>query len=374
MADAKFIYDSAERNADLYYATRFAAPDPFIYFEVRGKKYLVLSDLEIDRGKKIATVERVLSLASYAKLAEKKNRSFTIVDVLKEIFSEHGIKKLVVPQTMSFAMADALRKKGFRVEPGPVPFYEERLAKTPEERKLIERSQRVIFEAMRLARETLEKSRIKGDRLAYRGKTLTSEMMQQILRVFLLERNHFAPEIIVACGMHSIDPHDRGAGPLRPHKAIIVDIFPRSSATMYYGDATRTFCKGRAPDALKRMYATVKEGQELGISKLRAGVNGRLVHESIMRYFEKKGYVTGVKGGRRQGFFHSTGHSIALDLPEEPGRLGPRDFIVPMGYVTSVEPGLYYAAVGGVRIEDLVYVTKKGCEILSRYPKRLEVR
>lgn len=374
MAEAKFIYDSAERNADLYYATHFAAPDPFIYFEVKGKKYLVLSDLEIDRGKKVARVDRVLSLSSYVKRAEKKKKVFTIIDVLKEIFSEHRIKKLVVPQTTSFNLVDALRRNGLKVEAGTSPFYEERLSKTAEEMRLIEASQKVIFAAMRLAEETIKKSRIKGDRIIYRGSALTSEKMQQLLRVFLLERDHFAPEIIVACGMHAIDPHDRGSGPLIPHKSIIVDIFPRSGKTMYYGDATRTFCKGRAPDALKRLYATVKEGQEMGISKLRAGINGRLVHESIMRYFEKEGYQTGEKGGRRQGFFHSTGHSIGLDLHEEPGRIGPRDFIIPNGYITSVEPGLYYAAIGGVRIEDLVYVTKKGCEILSHYPKKLEIR
>jgi Xaa-Pro aminopeptidase len=275
---------------------------------------------------------------------------------------------------MSFNLADGLRKKGYKLEAGPVPFYQERLAKTAEEKRLIEGSQKVIFEAMRLAEGTLRKSRIKGDRIIYRGETLTSEKMQQLLRVFLLERDHFAQEIIVACGMHAIDPHDRGSGPLRPHKSIIVDIFPRSGKTMYYGDATRTFCKGRAPDALKRLYATVKEGQELAISKLRAGVNGKSVHESVMKYFEKKGYKTGEKGGRRQGFFHSTGHSIGLDLHEEPGRIGPRDFIIPKGYVTSVEPGLYYAAIGGVRIEDLVYVTNTGCDILSHYPKNLEIR
>ncbi len=373
MGSAKFIYDSAERNADLFYATKFAAPDPFIYFENSGKKYLVLSDLEIDRGKKEADVDHVLSLPVYTKRAENKNKKFTIIDVLHEIFSERRIKKLVVPQNMSFNLVDGLRRKGFKIEAGPTPFYPERLEKTPEEKKLIEKSQKIVFEAMGLAERTLKQSKIRNGDIIYRGSVLTSDKMQQMIKVFLLERDHFASEVIVSCGMHSIDPHDRGTGPLKAHKSIIVDIFPRSTKTMYYADATRTFCKGEAPESLRRLYATVKQGQELGISKVRAGINAKIVHEAILKFFSGRGYETGEKGGRRQGFFHSTGHSIGLDLHEEPGRIGPRDFIIPNGYVTSVEPGLYYASIGGVRIEDLVYVTKKGCEILSHYPKKLEV-
>jgi Xaa-Pro aminopeptidase len=93
-----------------------------------------------------------------------------------------------------------------------------------------------------------------------------------------------------------------------------------------------------------------------------------------LKFFDENGYKTGVKAGRRQGFFHSTGHGLGLELHEEPARIGPRDFVLKAGNVVTVEPGLYYKDIGGVRIEDVVYVTKKGCEILSGYPKNLEIR
>lgn len=374
MAEAKFIYDSAEKNADLYYATKFAAPDPFIFLENKGKKYLVLSDLEIDRGKREAEVDKVLSLAQYVKRAEKKNKKFTIIDVLYEIFSEQRVKKLLVPQNTPFNLVDGLRRRGYRVEAGPTPFYPERFSKTSEERKIIEKMQGIIFQAMRMAEETLAKSRIKGNRLIYRGNPLTSEMLRRMINVFFLEHDCVASDTIVACMPHSIDPHDMGSGFLKPHQSIIVDMYPKSLKTLYYGDATRTFCKGRAPDALKKLYATVKEGQALGLKMVRAGINGKKIHESILKFFADRGYKTGEMNGRKQGFIHSTGHSIGLEIHEEPGRIGPRDFILKKGYIMSVEPGLYYASIGGVRIEDLAYVTNRGCEILASYPKHLEIR
>ena len=128
---------------------------------------------------------------------------------------------------------------------------------------------------MRLARDVLAVSKIKSNRLSYKGKVLTSDRLRTMINVFLLEKGYAADDTIVASGSHAIDPHDIGSGPLYPHQSIIVDIFPKSINTGYCGDATRTFCRGRAPDALKKMYATVKKGQELGVSMVKAGVNGR---------------------------------------------------------------------------------------------------
>ena len=73
-----------------------------------------------------------------------------------------------------------------------------------------------------------------------------------------------------------------------------------------------------------------------------------------------------------QGFFHSTGHGLGLEI-HEPPRLGPNQERLRKGHVLTVEPGLYYPQIGGVRLEDVVMVTNRGCERLSHYPHRLEV-
>ncbi len=373
MSQARFIYDSTEKNSDLYYATQFRAPDAFIFFEHRGKKYMVMNDLEIDRARKESCAHRVLSINGYVKRAEAAKEKPGQADVIHEILSERKIRSLEVPLSMSFALVDALRKRGYKIEAGPYPFYPERLEKDNEEKRNILVTQLTVFAAIGMARDAIADSKVKNRQLVLRGRPLTSDRLRTMINVFLLERGYVASDTIVSCGAHSIDPHDIGAGPLRPNEPIIVDVFPRSIKTLFYGDATRTFCKGRAPDALKKIYATVKEGQKLGLSMVREGINGRRIHEAILALFEKRGYSTGEKGGRMQGFFHGTGHGLGLDLHEEPVRITHRDYVLKKGNVISVEPGLYYKGIGGVRIEDIVFVTKTGCDVLGRFPKELEI-
>lgn len=373
MLYAHFIYDVSERNSDLFYATGFLAPDPFVFFSVKGKKYAVLSDLEIDRARREAKVHKVLSLNPFIALARKKKKDPTQADVIHEILAEHRIKRLAVPVEAPYALMEALRRKGYAIEAGPFPFFEERLVKGKEELRYITASQRAVFAAMGLARDILAKSRIKDRRLVYRGEALTSERLRTKINVFLYERGFEAAGTIVSCGRHAIDPHDVGAGPLMPHSSIIVDIFPRSIKTRYFGDATRTFCRGRAPEALRRMYEAVKAAQRMAVEMVRPGVNGRAIHEAVHRFFDECGYPTRVFRGRNEGFFHGTGHAIGLDVHEEPARITYRDYILKKGNVMSCEPGLYYPGIGGVRIEDLVCVTARGCEVLGRFPKVLEI-
>ena len=151
-----------------------------------------------------------------------------------------------------------------------------------------------------------------------------------------------------------------------------MDIFPRSEKTLYYADFTRTVVRGKASPRLKKMYAAVKEGQEIAFKMIRHGMTSKKVHETIRARFTQLGFKTGVRDGRMQGFFHSTGHGLGLDI-HEPPRIGPGDDILKVGQVVTVEPGLYYKGVGGVRLEDVVVVTKTGCRNLTKFSRFLEV-
>jgi len=374
MSTARLIYDSTEHDMDLYYAIKMFVPDAFPYLEVRGKKIMIMNDLEIDRAKKQANVDQVWSINPFIETAKKKNKQITSADVIHEILRKAKVKKVQMPSNSSFALVDALRKKGIKIISGGNPFYSQRIIKTPEEVRIMEKAQRTVFAALRKVEDALRASRIKSGKLYHKGTILTANRVRSIIDVFLMEKGYIASDTIVACGIHSIDPHDVGSGPLKANESIIVDIFPKSLKTGYHGDATRTFCKGKASPALKKMYGVVKKGQELGIKKLQAGVNGKKVHEGIIALFEKEGYHTGEKDGRMQGFFHGTGHGIGLEVHEGPRTVAAVDHKLRAGEMTSVEPGLYYKGIGGVRIEDLVCITKGGCEILSHYPKRLEIR
>ncbi len=117
------------------------------------------------------------------------------------------------------------------------------------------------------------------------------------------------------------------------------------------------------------MYKAVLRGQKLGITLIKDGVKTSDVHQSIVDFFRKSGFETGYINGKHQGFIHSTGHGLGLEI-HEPPRIGYGEGILKEGNVVTVEPGLYYEKLGGIRIEDVVVVKKDRCLNLTRYPKR----
>src|SRR4030095_2956861 len=109
----------------------------------------------------------------------------------------------------------------------------------------------------------------------------------------IVEAGGLASHTIVAGGNQGCDPHEKGFGPLRANEPIIIDIFPRSQKTGYFGDITRTVVRGRASEPVKKLYATVQRGQEIAFEKMQVGVPTVEVHNSVQQYFAKKGYKTG---------------------------------------------------------------------------------
>ena len=157
------------------------------------------------------------------------------------------------------------------------------------------------------------------------------------------------------------------------HEPIILDIFPRSQKTGYFGDITRTVVRGRASETARKLYDTVWQAQKIAFKKARANVRTGDVHRAVQEFFAQSGYITGRRHGRMEGFFHGTGHGLGLEIHESPrlganstGKLRP-------GHVVTIEPGLYYPEIGGVRLEDVVLVTPNGSRNLTRFEKVLEI-
>jgi Xaa-Pro aminopeptidase len=370
---ARLIIAASEQDANLFWATGFLAPDPIIYLEHRNKKHLILNDLEVDRGRKEARVDRVLRYSDLAqRLGSGKAGSNGMIGVISQFLKEKKIRQVAVPYDFPLAYAEAFHKKRIRTVAQPDPFYPKRLIKTPAEKRAIRNTLRHTGNAIRRAYKVLRESRIKGDRILWRGKTLTSEILRGEIHLALLENNCLGKHTIVACGNQGVDPHCEGSGPLRPHQPIIMDVFPKSMDTQYFGDMTRTVVKGRASPAFSKQWHAVRHAQETGIKMVKAGIDGKKIHDWICKYFEEKGYRTGMVKGRMQGFFHGTGHGLGIDIHEAP-RVARVSNILKPGMVVTVEPGLYYLGVGGCRIEDVVYVKKGGCEVLSSCPKILEI-
>ena len=370
--DAIVMIAASEIDSNLYYATGFLAPDPFIFIQAGIEKILVMSDLEVDRAGSQGRVDTVLSYSAYeARLRESGTKPPGLLDVLDMVLLERKARRLLVPGNFGIEHADLLRARGYTLTVKREPFFEERVVKTEEEIEHITATQRATEEAVDAAVGAIRSAKVGSDDFLYLdGGLLTSEALKKIINVKLMESDCIAQHTIVAAGVHGVDPHHQGAGPIRANESIVMDVFPRSGRTRYFADMTRTVVKGKASPRLKAMYRSVLNAQERGIELIRDGADGKAIHSEVNQVLEKDGFTTGTVGGRMQGFFHGTGHGLGLDI-HEPPRISKMGAVLKSGYVVTVEPGLYYLDAGAVRIEDLVVVTPTGCRNLTKFPKGL---
>ncbi|MFZ5807460.1 MAG: M24 family metallopeptidase [Verrucomicrobiota bacterium] len=368
---SRLLVGASETCSDVLYATKFFAPDDVIWFSHQSKTYLILSNLEIDRGRAQARVDKILSLSDFAeKLESKLNRRPFKEEVILEAFQQRDIAQAEVPLYFPIHIADFLRNNGVNISVCEDEFFPERKTKNAEEIKHITRALRIAEAGMERAFEILRASKIRGKFLHWGQEKLTSEILRGEIDATMVRLGGLPSRTIVACGRQACDPHEVGHGVLKPHHSIIIDIFPRDQKTGYYGDLSRTVVKGRASSALTRLYETVFKEQARLLQILKPGISGAMLHRSLLSNFEQAGYPTELRNGRWVGFFHGTGHSIGLEI-HEPPRFMHTDFYE--GLVMTVEPGLYYPEIGGVRLEDLIVVTKNGNRNLTKIPKFLEI-
>lgn len=363
---------ASEIDADMLYATNFWAPDPFIFLQKNGKRTLVLSDLEIDRGRKQAKADEFVPFSKLEKEVQGRSKKAPSYEkVLVHFLRKRGVKSALVPASFALGYAEELRSNAIKVHATNGSFWPQREAKSGKEVAFIEQALRITETGLKRAIEVLKASRPgPSKKLKWAGETLTSEALRAEIDSAILRAGGIPNGTIVAGGDQACDPHNRGSGPLYAGSLIILDVFPRDSKSGYFGDLTRTVLRGRASEAQKKLWATVKAGQSLALKRIRAGVDGMTIHKAIQDFFTANGYATGVRQGRQVGFFHGTGHGLGLEIHEYP-RL--QKVVLKERQVVTVEPGLYYPGLGGVRLEDVVVVTKRGCDILSRFPKQLEI-
>ena len=167
-------------------------------------------------------------------------------------------------------------------------------------------------------------------------------------------------ETIVASGVHSSMPHAVPTDkPIEAGDFVTMDFGCRFEG--YCSDMTRTVVVGKANDRQKEIYDIVLEAQEACLRNLRAGLTGKEADAYARDVIRAAGYA--------ERFGHGTGHSVGLEIHEDP-RLSQRDeTVLRPGMVVTVEPGIYLPGFGGVRIEDMVVITETGCRNLASSPK-----
>lgn len=174
------------------------------------------------------------------------------------------------------------------------------------------------------------------------------------------ERNSFDP--IVATGSNGSKPHAvPGPALIQPGQFITMDF--GCVVGGYCSDMTRTVALGQPSEEMKLVYDTVLKAQLAGIAAAKGGVRGSTVHNAAAQVIADAGYG--------DCFGHGFGHSLGIEIHENP-RFSPFwDKPIPAGACLSAEPGIYLPGKFGVRIEDVVMLTEDGCIDITHSPKEL---
>ena len=169
---------------------------------------------------------------------------------------------------------------------------------------------------------------------------------------------------IIAAGKRSALPHGRASRAAIPSRGFVVCDFG-VILSGYCSDRTRTVHVGRATGEARRVYEAVREAQAVAIETVRAGVSVGEVDQAARNALKTKGLA--------RHFTHSTGHGVGLEIHEPPRIAAGQTEVLRPGMVITVEPGVYMAGSGGVRIEDMVVVSEYGCEVLTPTSKQLVI-
>ncbi|MDO8536181.1 MAG: Xaa-Pro peptidase family protein [Candidatus Omnitrophota bacterium] len=174
---------------------------------------------------------------------------------------------------------------------------------------------------------------------------------------FIKKGARIAFETIVAHGKNCSKPHAHATEEkIAGNDVVMLDM--GCKLDLYNSDMTRMLFVGKVRDKIKEIYGIVSAAQKAAIEKIRPGVRVSDIDIAGRGYIERKGYG--------KFFGHSIGHGIGIDVHEEPSISKRNNNVLKSGMVFTVEPAIYLPKVGGVRIEDMVLVTDKGCEILTR--------
>ena len=361
-ADAYVIYASS-RDTDMKYLTHFTTSDPFVFFKKPGEPgVIIVSQMETGRASREATA--TVMTRTHAGLPEiMKTEKDPYRATAKMIAGQVG-KKILVPPNFPIALANAMSEYcTVVVDSGTIQSMRAKKSKT--ELILMNNVQKVTEKAMARAISLIRRSSVKKGILYIDQKPLTSEHVKFSMHSLLLEYGCSAVDTIVSCGEDTAIPHMSGSGPLKSDEPIVIDLFPVEEKSGYYADMTRTVVKGEPSNDIREMYDALREAKQLGISRVKAGVSGADIHLAVVDFFKERGYETDTRG-----FIHNLGHGVGLQVHELP-TIGPAGKALESGNVITIEPGLYYPGIGGVRLEDIGAVTAKGFNNFTAFPEEL---
>ncbi len=390
--DAIYAEGHASRDTNMYYLLNgvniFAH-----YVKCRGKSaYVIHTPIERELAER--TGHRLINLNSYdrAKFAERykdaqKGNAFFVAKLFKDLkvkgnvvfygnFSL-GVGYEYIKQILRFSRNVKLCNGNER---GLITLA--RLTKGDEEIARMRKVRDAVVHSFEVMLRSARKCKVKdGVLMLDRKRRLLVGDLRHIVRRELFARGVIdTGGMIVAQGRDAGVPHNTGRDrqPVRLGAPIVFDIFPQEIGGGYFFDFTRTISFGFAKKHVQLLYDTVSCAHDYACSLMKVGERTRDIERKICEYFEEKGHPTFLSDSKVQvGYCHSLGHGLGLNVHESPffNLYKTNKDRIERNMVFTVEPGLYYPQRGyGVRIEDVLYISKKGKVInLTKYPRRLVV-
>jgi len=371
------IYGDTIRFPELRHELPLPVPDPFLYVERDGVKHAVISALEIPRLVEAGGIE-VHPLEEFG-LDELYAKGYSRDDMIDEVslraVAALGVTSAVVPYFFPLLLADRLREQGVELRVDRPFFDERRRVKSDAELAGIRRAQKAAEAGMTAARDLLRRAEASNGVATLDREPLTSERVKAAISAAFTEHGASADEFVVSHGPQSAIGHHMGEGPIGVGEPVVIDLWPRDAETACYADMTRTFCVGDVPEELQTYQRLVKESLDMSLAEVKSGASGKRLFEVSCEPFHRAGYKTLLNKNDGEviedGYFHSLGHGVGLEVHEQPSLSRFEDPLV-AGDVVTLEPGLYRQGFGGCRLEDLVLVTESGAENLTQYPYDLE--
>jgi Xaa-Pro aminopeptidase len=383
-AEALLLYSESFKNANMYYLTKFLAPDPFIFLKkVNAEPVIVVNQMEYPRAQKQSIVKDVKSYFDYKYLEVVKTAKEPHLGTMKFIANvakkELGADtKICVPHNFPAIAADVLREENLTIKPIFNVVEKARETKDADEIDEVKAVQAVAEEVTAEAIDLIANADVgaNGTLIVEKEPLTVGKVKMFFGHKFLNHGCVIEEDIIVACGSKGSDPHYFGdpQDKLKANQPIILDIYPRNVQKRYWTDMTRTIVKGKASDKVKKMFNAVLEARNVSIDAIQAGALGSDIYDVCCDVLEKTGYET-TRGGKQitRGLTHGLGHGVGLEIHEGPSMNELYNFPLKEHSLVTVEPGVYDPDVGGLRIEDIVEVTKARCNNLTKMEIRLEV-
>ena len=389
--DAIIVTGGEEFNSARYYFSNGAQITHGTIFKLRDQPaLLVCSRMELEEAAKSGLdVKTDVELGYYDRFRDAAGDSYKATalhwsDVLATLGLSAGRVGLYgawqINKTIAlYRMLQAeLPEYSFVAEEKATLFEEAMVTKDADEIARIKSVAQRTNAVMDLAWEALSSLQPAGDYLLDgEGRRATIGDIKDLVRRELMARGLEDSNMIFAQGRDGGFPHSRGEAdmPLRLGQAIVFDLFPRELGGGYHHDITRTWCIGYAPPELRAAYATVMEAFDIAVEAYGAGKPTHLMQEAVLDHFESKGHATTrSKPDTMEGYLHSLGHGVGIEIHEAPSISHlRRDDVFQIGNILTIEPGLYYPERGyGLRVEDMFVVDESG-QLVSLSPFRKDL-